>query len=318
VILTPDTELGDLYLIEVERGCYWGCRFCLVSTAFRPVRFRSVTKLIELAEQGLKYRKRIGLVGPAVSDYPQLEELLVRLRQIGAEFSLSSLRAGHLSDRTLIEIARGGARTVTLAPEAGSERLRQVIKKGICEEDILGTISRLAEQGIKQLKLYFMIGLPSETDEDIEGIIELTLKCKGILDRRQSGTRLTINIAPFVPKAGTPFQRLPVASIPMLNRRLSLIRSKLAPKGIKLKSESPAWSQIQGVLSRGDTRVAEALANVEEVSLSGWRRATEQCNLDIDFYAHQRWDASQKLPWEMIESGTKPAYLEEELSKSLA
>jgi radical SAM superfamily enzyme YgiQ (UPF0313 family) len=318
VILTPDTELGDLYLIEVERGCYWGCRFCLVSTAFRPARFRSVTKLIKLAEQGLKYRKRIGLVGPAVSDHPQLEELLVRLRQIGAEFSLSSLRAGHLSDRTLIEIARGGARTVTLAPEAGSERLRQVIKKGICEEDILRTISRLAEQGIKQLKLYFMIGLPSETDEDIEGIIELTLKCKGILDQRQSGTRLTLNIAPFVPKAGTPFQRLPMASIPILNRRLSLIRSKLAPRGIKLKSESPAWSQIQGVLSRGDSRVAEALANVEEVSLSGWRRATEQCHLDIDFYAHQRWDASQKLPWEIIDSGTKTDYLEEELSKSLA
>ncbi len=317
-ILTPDTELGDLYLIEVQRGCHWGCRFCLVSTAFRPIRFRSVAKLMELAEQGLKYRKRIGLVGPAVSDHPQLEELLIRLRLMGAEFSLSSLRAGHLSDKTLAEIARSGARTITLAPEAGSERLRQVIKKGISEDDILGTISKLAAQGIKQLKLYFMIGLPSETDEDIEEIIKLTLKGKSILDRKQSGTRLALNIAPFVPKAGTPFQRLPVAPIPTLNHRFSLLRSRLAPKGIKFKSESPAWSQIQGVLSRGDTKVAEVLANVKEVSLSGWRRAVEQCALDIDFYAHQRWDADQKLPWQIIDSGTRPAYLEEELNKALA
>ncbi len=317
VILTPDTELGDLYLIEVERGCNWSCRFCLVSTVFKPMRFRSVPKLMEQAKEGLKYRKRLGLVGPAVSDHPQLEELLVRLNQMGAKFSLSSLRASHLSARTLAEIARGGARTITLAPEAGSERLRQVIKKGIGEDDILGSTSKLAEQGIKQLKLYFMIGLPSETDEDTEEIIKLTLKCKSILDQKQSGTRLTLNIAPFVPKAGTPFQRLPIAPIPILKHRLSFLKNSLAPKGIKVKSESPAWSQIQGVLARGDTKVAEVLANIEEVSLSGWRRGAEKCHLDIDFYAHQRWDESQKLPWAVVDSGTKASYLEAELNKAM-
>jgi radical SAM superfamily enzyme YgiQ (UPF0313 family) len=316
-ILTPDTELGDLYLIEVERGCNWSCRFCLVSTAFKPTRFRSVANLIEQAKHGLKYRKRLGLVGPAVSDHPQLEELLVGLRQMGAEFSISSLRVSHLSEKALTEITRGGARTITLAPEAGSERLRQVIKKGICEDDILGVIDKLAEQKIKQLKLYFMIGLPSETDEDIEEIIKLSLKCKNIIDQKQRGTRLTLNVAPFVPKAGTPFQRLPMAPLPTLKCRLSLLKSSLAPKGIRLKSESPAWSQIQGVLARGDTRVAEVLANTEEVSLSGWRRAVEQCHLDTDFYAHQRWDASQRLPWAVIDSGTKAEYLESELSKAL-
>jgi len=318
VTLTPDTELGNLYLIEVERGCNWGCRFCLVSTAFKPVRFRSVDKLAEQAKQGLKYRKRLGLVGPAVFDHPRLEELLVGLRQVGAKFSISSLRASNLSDKVLAEIARGGARTITLAPEAGSQRLRQVIKKGISEDDILGSIGKLAELGIRQLKLYFMIGLPSETDDDIEEIVELALKCKSILDKRQSGTRLSLNIAPFVPKAGTPFQRLPMAPIPTLKHRLSRLKSKLSPKGIKLKSESPAWSQIQGVLARGDARVAEVLANTEEVSLSGWRRAVEKCHLDTDFYAQQRWDASQKLPWAVIDSGTKASYLEAELSKALA
>lgn len=318
VILTPDTELGDLYLIEIERGCNWGCRFCLVSTAFKPMRFRSIGKLMAQAEQGLKYRKRLGLVGPAVSDHPQLEELLIQLRQKGAEFSISSLRVSHLSDKVLEEIAKGGARTITLAPEAGSERLRQVIKKGICEEDILRAISKLAEQEIKQLKLYFMIGLPSETDDDIEEIINLTLRCKNILDRKQSGTRLSLNVAPFVPKAGTPFQRLPMAPLPILKQRLSRLKSKLSPKGIKLKSESPAWSQIQAVLARGDTRVPEVLANIDEVSLSGWRRAVEKCRLDIDFYAHQRWDTSQKLPWAVIDLGTKASYLESELNKVLA
>jgi len=315
-ILTPDTELGDLYLIEVERGCNWGCRFCLVSTAFSPMRFRSVDKLIEQAQRGLKYRRRLGLVGPAVADHPQIEELLIGLNQMGAEFSLSSLRVGRLSDNLVKEIAKGGARTITLAPEAGSQRLRQVIKKGIGEDDILEAIGKFAEQRIKQLKLYFMIGLPSETDEDIEEIIKLTLICKEILDRQQSGTRLTLNIAPFVPKAGTPFQWLPMTPLTSLNHRLSLLKNNLPPKGIKLKSESPAWSQVQGVLARGDARVAEVLANIEEVSLAGWRRAVEKCRLDIDFYA-QRWDASQKLPWGIIDLGTKASYLESELNKAV-
>jgi radical SAM superfamily enzyme YgiQ (UPF0313 family) len=193
-----------------------------------------------------------------------------------------------------------------------------VVKKGIGEDDILGAIGKFAEQGIKQLKLYFMIGLPSETEEDIEEIVTLTLKCKSILDKQQSGTRLTLNVAPFVPKAGTPFQRLLMAPIPILKHSLALLKSSLQPKGIKVKSESPAWSQIQTVLARGDSKVAEVLASTEEVSLSGWRRAAEKCQLDTDFYAHHRWDASQKLPWEIIDSGTKAEYLEGELNKALS
>lgn len=317
VVLTADTELGDLYLIEVERGCNWGCRFCLVSTTFSPMRFRSVDKLIEQAKRGLKFRRRIGLVGPAVSSHPQIEELLVRLRQMGAKFSISSLQISHLSDKVLSEIAKGGVRTLTLAPEAGSQHLRQVIKKRISEEKILELTGKVAEQGIKQLKLYFMIGLPSETDEDIEEMIKLTVKCKNILDRQQGGTRLSLNIAPFVPKAGTPFQWLPMAPLQTLKHRLSLLKNNLSPKGIKVKSESPAWSQIQGVLARGDARVAEVLANIEEVSLAGWRRAVEKCHLDIDFYVNQRWDTTEKLPWAVVDSGAKPAYLESELSKAL-
>ncbi len=315
-ILTKDTELGDLYLIEVERGCDRGCRFCLASQAFRPMRFRSMDKLLAQAKLGLKHRKRLGLVGAAVSDYPHLDELLVRLRQMGAELSISSLRMRPLSSTVLREMARGGARTITLAPETGSQRLRRLIKKGISEDDILTSIDKVAEQRIKQLKLYFMIGLPSETDQDIEEIISLTLKCKEIVDRQQAGCRIAINIAPFVPKAGTPFQWLPMASLPTLNHRLSLLKNKLSPKGIKLKIESPAWSEVQAVLARGDARLAEVLADIETVSLSGWRRAAAKHHLDTDFYAHQRWDTRQKLPWAIIDSGIKPGHLKLELTRA--
>ncbi len=318
VILTPDTELGNLYLIEVERGCNWGCRFCLVNTVFAPMRFRSVDKLIDQARQGLQHRRRIGLVGPAVADHPQIEEILVRLRQSGAELSISSLRISSLSHDILRELAEGGARTIALAPEAGSQRLRQLIRKGFSDSDILEAVDRVAEQRIKQLKLYFMIGLPTETDEDVEEIVKLTLAAKDSLDRQQSGTRLTLNVAPFVPKAGTPFQWLPMAPLQTLNRRLSLLKRSLPPKGIKVKAESPAWSHVQGVLARGDIKVAEVLANIEEVSLSGWRRAVEKCHLDIDFYINQSWSPAQRLPWDMIDSGTKPEHLRAEMKRALA
>jgi radical SAM superfamily enzyme YgiQ (UPF0313 family) len=318
VILTPDTELGDLYLIEVERGCPWGCRFCLVNTAFAPMRCRSWDKLIEQAGHGLRYRRRIGLVGPAVTDHPRLRELLVSLRQIGAELSISSLRIGSLSSAILSEMAKGKAQTIAIAPEAGSQRLRRIINKNISDINILEVMDKVAEQRIRQLKLYFMLGLPSETEEDVEDIIKLTLAAKESLDRHQSNTRITLNVAPFVPKAGTPFQWLPMVPLPTLNRRLSRLRSRLPPKGIKLKAESPAWSQIQGVLARGDAKVAEVLANIEEVSLSGWRKAVEKCQLDIAYYVNQRWDTTQRLPWAVIDSGTRIEHLKSELEKALA
>jgi radical SAM superfamily enzyme YgiQ (UPF0313 family) len=316
VVLTPDTELGDLYLIEVERGCNWGCRFCLTGQAFYPMRCRSLESIITQAEEGLKYRKRLGLVGASIADHPRIEELLTSLSQMGAGLSLSSLRMAPLSSVILRELVRGRAKTVTLAPEAGSPRLRRMIKKGITEEDILAAAEKVAGAGIKQVKLYFMFGLPSETDQDIEAIIDLSLKCKRLLDQHRPGSRLSLNLSPFVPKAGTPFQWLPMARPAILNQRLSLLKSRLMPKGIRVKAESPAWSQVQGVLARGDTGLAGVIADIEEISLSGWRRSVARHNIDVDFYAHQRWDVGQKLPWEVIDSGVKAGYLELELNRA--
>jgi radical SAM superfamily enzyme YgiQ (UPF0313 family) len=315
VVLTPDTELGDLYLIEVERGCNWGCRFCLTGQAFYPMRCRSLESIIAQAEAGLKYRKRLGLVGAAIADHPQIEELMTRLGQMGAELSVSSLRIFPLSRVLLKELAKS-AKTVTLAPEAGSQRLRQMIKKGVSEEDIVEAMGKVARLGIKQVKLYFMLGLPSETDEDIEEIIDLSLECKRLMDKHQPGSRLTLNISPFVPKAGTPFQWLPMARPAVLNQRLSRLKKGLLAKGIRIKTESPAWSQVQGVLARGDSRLAGVIADIEDISLSGWRRAVARYNIDVDFYAHQRWNTGQKLPWDMIDLGTKAGHLELELNRA--
>lgn len=317
VVLTPDTELGDLYLIEAERGCQRGCRFCLVNTAFAPMRFCSVDKIVKHAWEGLHSRRRIGLVGPAVTDHPQISELLTGLNLLNAEISISSLRIDTLSSGIIGELARGKAQTITIAPEAGAQRLRDVINKGISEDDILAVADRIAGNRFTQLKLYFIIGLPTETDEDVEDMVKLTLAIKDRLDRRQSHMRITLNAAPFVPKASTPFQWLPMASQETLNRRLSILRSSLPLKGIKLNEESPAWSQVQGVLSRGDERLAHALADMPDISLSGWRKVVKQHQLDIDYYVNQRWDTNAKLPWGVIDSGAKTERLCGELEKAL-
>ena len=147
-VLTRDTELGSMCLIEVERGCNWGCRFCLVSNCYRPMRFRSVDSLLDQAEAGLKFRKRLGLMGPAVTDHPQIEELVGKLHDMGAELSVSSLRIKPLSPVVLGEVIEGGTNTVALAPEAGSQRLRDVIGKRINEDDILKAVEKVAAQGI--------------------------------------------------------------------------------------------------------------------------------------------------------------------------
>ncbi len=318
VVITPDTELGDLYLLEVERGCGWGCRFCLVNSLFCPMRYHSVEKLLQKAKEGLKYRQRIGLVGPAVGAHPQIEELLRGLTKIGAGFSLSSLRVSPLADSLLEAVAAGGAKTITLAPEAGSQRLRDVINKRITKEDILRAVSKTAAKGIRQLKLYFMIGLPTETEDDINKLISLVLKCKEAADGAGGGCRMVINVSPFIPKPWTPFQWLPMAEVSVLNKRLDMIKKKLAAKGIMIRNESPAWSHVQGMLARGDKKIAAALADTQNVSLAGWRKAYEKQQISADYYTLEKRDTAQKLPWDIIDMGVSKEKLLAEMKKAIS
>jgi radical SAM superfamily enzyme YgiQ (UPF0313 family) len=165
-------------------------------------------------------------------------------------------------------------------------------------------VTAAVTQGINQLKLYYMIGLPTETDDDIEAIIKLTLQCKNIIDRCRKAGRLSVNIAPFVPKANTPFQHLPMAEIPVLKHRLSWLKNSLQPRGVN--SESPAWSEIQAVLARGDSSLAPVLADMDQVTIAGWQKAVKKHHLDVDYYAHRQRNSTERLPWSVIAPGGTP------------
>ena len=314
VIITPETELGGMYLIEVARGCRWGCRFCLSGFLFRPFRFRSLESLQLQAEAGLRFGKRIGLLGASPFDHPEIDQFVAMLQQMGAGMSVSSLRIRPLSRVALRGLVESGPQTLSLAPEAGSERLRKIINKGVSERDISQAIDEVAKYGVRHLKLYFMIGLPTETDDDIDDIVNLALKVKGRIEGTKS--RLTLTVEPFVPKAGTPFQWLPMTDAQTLSHRLSTLKNRLELRGIEVRADSVRWSVVQGVLSRGDQRLAQALAKMEGKSLSSWRRALEETSLDADFYIGREIPVDERLPWSNVDSGVSLAYLKAELVKA--
>jgi radical SAM superfamily enzyme YgiQ (UPF0313 family) len=239
-------------------------------------------------------------VGPAVTDHPQIEEIFLKLLEMGAQFSISSLRITSLTAELLGQMVAGGLRSIALAPESGSECMRKIIKKGITENQILEAISQAAEKKMQQLKLYFMIGLPEESDEDIRAMVDLTLKGKDIIDKKGGKTRLTLNISPFVPKAGTAFQRMPMEDLATLQRRINILKSELTHKGIRINTESLQWAEIQSVLSRGDSKLVKVLEQIDNISLPAWRNAAEKAQIDLDYYAHQKWDSGSDLPWSII------------------
>ena len=256
-------------------------------------------------------------MGPTVTDHPQIVEILTALNKMNAEISISSLRIDTITEKIISELAKGSLQTITIAPEAGTQRLRNAINKCLTEDDILRATDLIADHQFSQLKLYFIVGLPTETDEDVESIVELTTKIKDRLERKRSNTRITVNASPFVPKAFTPFQWTPMAPEDILSRRLGILRSSLPLKGIKLNEESPAWSQVQGALSRGDERVAPVLVDMKETTLSAWKKAVNQHELDIESYVNRHLDPKQKLPWSVIDSGMKEEKLLAELEKAI-
>ena len=182
----------------------------------------------------------------------------------------------------------------------------------IDEDDILRAVALVAEHGVKQLKLYFMIGLPTETDDDIGEIVKLVRRCGEILGAK-SGRRLVLNVAPFVPKAGTPFQWQPMAPLDVVNGRLKQLKTGLASLGIKVKGESPAWSEVQAILAKGDKTLGTVLAEMEEPTLAGFKRALEKCGVDGDHFAHRELDRGAKLPWAAVTSEKEVAVLRREI-----
>jgi radical SAM superfamily enzyme YgiQ (UPF0313 family) len=309
VVLTPDTEFGDMYLAEIARGCGRGCRFCLAGYTYRPVRERSPEVLLRQAEEGLRYRDKIGLVSAAVSDYSRIEELATRLREMGAKLSVSSLRVDPLPEALVRALAESRVQILTIAPEAGSQRLRTLINKNVSEDDLMRAAELAARYDFPKLKLYFMLGLPTETAEDVQALVDLVLAVRERFPRR-----ITANITPFVPKAHTPFQWVAMAEARGLKEGLSRIEQTLRPRGIAVKAESPAWAAVQGVLSRGDSRVGQALVRVRRRSLAAWQRALRECGLDAAEYLRER-SLDEPLPWAVVDSGVSRDYLWREMKR---
>jgi radical SAM superfamily enzyme YgiQ (UPF0313 family) len=309
-LYTGDTEFSNMHLMEIARGCGRGCRFCLAGYVYRPAREQPLEKLLASAERALaEGHRRVGLVSAAVSDHTQIDELATELQRMGATISASSMRMDPISVPLIRAMAQTGAKNLTVAPEAGSQRLRNVINKTQTEDQMMTAIALAQELNFPQLKLYFMVGHPTETDDDIGALIDFTLAA-----RRHFKRRIAINATPFVPKAHTPFQWEGMTATDVLRTRQKRIYGALARHGVEVRADSPDWAEVQAVLSRGDRRLAAVLLAIDSGGLSvrSFFQALADAGLDKDDYVG-RWEVGAPLPWDVVQSGVSENYFHYEL-----
>jgi radical SAM family uncharacterized protein len=322
-VKTSQAEYGHMALLEVGKGCGRGCRFCLEGQVYRPVRHRSVDALRETVERmAAAGERRIGLVGACVSDYPWLADLLKVVEDNGMELSISSLRADSLSEGLVAALARGGHRTLTMAPEAGTERLRRVIRKSISDDQLMTACDLVRAHGIPNLKTYFMIGQPTETIEDVEAIPDLAgrmLERLRVLDPtgRPFG-RLTLSVSSFVPKPWTPFQWAPFDGAESLQAKLEIIKRGVGRfSNVRVLHENPREAALQALLARGDRRVGDFL-ELAAAHEGDWRRALREWDGDAEFYTTRRRALDERLPWDHFDVGVKKAGLLREWERAAA
>jgi radical SAM superfamily enzyme YgiQ (UPF0313 family) len=320
-IFTPDTELGSRFLIEVVRGCANLCRFCWAGYNYLPVRAFPKERILQLAENARPYSARAGLVSIALCDHPDIEEILTRLVEMGYSISPASLRLDDLTPTLLELLRRSGERTITIAPETGSDRLRRVINKTVTNDEILAAADMIFATGFDNLKLYFMIGLPTEADDDLIAIRDITLQLREIMLRHQRGRgqigRIVGSVNPLVPKPGTAYQWLPMEDDRSIDRKIKRMRSLIGDiDNVYFNIKSERHSFYQALLSLGDRRVAAAIEAAERNG-GNWRAAVAETGVDADFFVFRDRTTDKVLPWDIIDGGMKDHFFRSEFEKGL-
>ena len=321
-ILTPHTEMSMKFLVEISRGCPCMCRFCWAGYNYLPVRGFSRSEIVERARQVRARTNKIGLVSTAVCDHPEIDAIVDDLAALGYEVSVASLRLDDLTPEFVFKLGDTGVQGLTLAPECGSDRMRRILNKQFTNDEILEKAGFIFENGIQNLKLYYMVGLPWEEHADVEAIVSLTERIRDRMlevgRKRGRVGRIHPSVNPFVPKPGTPYQWLPMQDPRQTDRKLQFLRKafgRMANVDAILKSARSGVTQ--SILALADRRVADALelACVQGVDL---KRAMKAVGLDPGFYLFRGRGRDEVLPWDIVDNGVSKAYYLRELDKSLA
>jgi radical SAM superfamily enzyme YgiQ (UPF0313 family) len=319
-IFTPDTEFGSRFLVEIVRGCANLCRFCWAGYNYLPVRAFPKERILQLAEAARPYSDRAGLVSIALCDHPDIEEILTRLAEMGYGISPASLRLDDLTPTILRLLRQSGERTVTIAPEVGSDRLRRVVNKTITNDEILAATEMIFASGMENLKLYYMIGIPTETDDDLVAIRDQILQMRDIMMGHAKGRghvgRIVGSVNPLVPKPGTAYQWLPMEDDTSIDRKIKRLReltSNIENVYFNIKSERHSF--YQALLSLGDRRVAPAIEAAERNG-GNWRAAVKEAGVDADFFVFRDRSGDPVLPWDIIDGGMKDSFFRAEMAKA--
>ncbi len=326
--------IHDRAAIEIQRGCTRGCRFCQAGVIYRPLRERPVAEVLTAIDELLKNTgySELSLLSLSTGDYSDIErlvgELSRRYKEDNLKLSLPSLHVGSRSVKLMDSITAGKKAGLTFAPEAGSERLRRIINKSLSEAELSQTLSTALERGWSNVKLYFMIGLPGETLDDVESIVRL-VRQSGSVWKRNTGRMLhvKVSVSAFVPKAHTPFQWVPQTAEDELRAKIDSLRLSLKRLGLRLSWQHPAMSHLEGVLARGDRRLSPAIYRAwqlgatfsawsELFDYAKWHQAFDECGLAPAFYANRQRDLEETLPWSHIDVGVSESFLKQEYLNS--